>query len=402
MQNCDQGAQLSSLVQALKGQMQVVLVCISHSWGGLEQVTAEDSIALAEQGLSVRVLCLQGSPLDRHLSAARSSVQVVPIDFTPRNYFDLKFKTKLDDLIQSGVNLIHTHQTSLLGSIVPWLWRHRSVGLLATRHIMNSHNKKDILHRAVYSRLDSLVVMSQALRENVLETHALPERRVKVIHLGLDLEEFSPHRVFGENFRSQWGADEDCIVIGLVGRVDPAKGQATFLRAAATLLRGLEEKKKKIRFVIVGEETLGSSLNYLQELKRMVTQLQLESYVIFAGYQDHVPAVMQSLDIVVMSSRQEAFGLVAIEAMAMECPVVISNGGSALEIVGHSEYGLVMRPDDAFDLQRQLKYLLDHPEERKKMGQRARQFVRSRYDRQQRLTKTLALYEKILRKRRAL
>ena len=393
---------LASAVEALKCQLKCLVICISHSWGGLEQVVAEDSIALANLGLSPRVLCLLDSPIHKHLLASKASVEIVPIEFTPRNYFDLKLKAKLNELMSIQVNLVHTHQTSLLGSIVPELWNHRSVALLASRHMMNGHNKKGLYHRAIYSRVDSLIVMSQALKENVIQTHAMPERRVKVIHLGLDFEKFNPQRVFGEKFRAQWGANENTIVIGLVGRIDPAKGQSTFIRGAATLLKNLEESKRNIRFVIVGEETLGSESHYLQELKEMVRQFQLEDYVVFAGYQDNIPAVMQSFDVAVMPSRQETFGLVAIEAMAMECPIVISSGGSAFEIVGNSEYGLVVRPDDPFDLQRQLKYLLDHPEERREMGRKAREHVRSQYDRHERLIKTLALYEKVLRKRRAL
>ena len=393
---------LASAVEVLKGQLKCLVICISHSWGGLEQVAAEDSIALANLGLSIRVLCLFDSPIYKYLVASKATLEIVPIEFTPSNYFDLKLKAKLDGLISASVNLVHTHQTSLLGSIVPWLWPHRSVALLATRHIMNGHNKKGVYHKAIYSRVDSLIVMSQSLRENVIQTHALPERRVKVIHLGLDFEKFNPHRAFGEKFRAQWGADDDTVVIGLVGRIDPAKGQATFIRSAAGLLKNLDESKKNIRFVIVGEETLGAESHYLAELKEMVRQLQLEDYVVFAGYQENIPAVMQSFDLAVMPSRQETFGLVAIEAMAMECPIVISSGGSAFEIVGNCEYGLMMRPDDPFDLQRQLMHLLMHPEERREMGRKAREYVRSQYDRQERLIKTLALYAKVLRKRRAL
>src|SRR6185312_1683974 len=113
--------------------------------------------------------------------------------------------------------------------------------------------------------------------------------------------------------------------------------------------------KEKLKFVIVGEQTLGSTGNHLDELREMVAQFRLEDHVVFAGYQENIPEIMKAFDIFVMPSRQEAFGLVAIEAMAMECPIIISSGGSSDEIVGHEEFGLTMRPDDAFDLQRQLR-----------------------------------------------
>lgn len=354
-------------------------------------------------GLKVKFLCLEGTPIHEHLSQ-HSCVEIIPLGFRPRNYFDLKMRAELIRLTQPeiGVNLIHTHQTSLLGSIAPWLWgKDRShTALLATRHIMNNHNKKGLFHRALYRRVDALVVMSQTLKKNVLETHSIREKSVKVINLGLDFELFDPERVDADHQREQWGATPDTIVVGLVGRIDPAKGQATFIRAAAGLLKSLRAGEK-LKFVIVGEETLGRESHYIDELKQMVNQFRLDDAVVFAGYQDNIPEIMRAFDIFVMPSRQEAFGLVAIEAMAMECPIIISNGGSSDEIVGQDEFGLTVRPDDAFDLQRQIRYLLDHPLERVKMGQRAREHVMTHYDRKMRIVKTLNLYERALRRRRA-
>jgi glycosyltransferase involved in cell wall biosynthesis len=158
-------------------------------------------------------------------------------------------------------------------------------------------------------------------------------------------------------------------------------------------------KSEKLKFVIVGEQTLGNYSNHLNELKEMVVQFGLEADVVFAGFQENIPEVVRAFDIFVMPSREEAFGLVAIEAMAMECPIVISSGGSSDEIVGDEEFGLTVRPDDAFDLQRQLRFLIDHPIERVQMGQKGREHVKANYDRQIRIRRTLNLYERVLRAR---
>jgi glycosyltransferase involved in cell wall biosynthesis len=391
-------AELGILVDALhEHSMQSLFICLSHSWGGLEQVAAGDALDAAMSGLNVRVLCLEGSPLHQHLTH-RKELTTLPLNFRPRDYFDFKLRRELYRLFSEGVNLVHTHQTSLLGSITPWLWNWPEIALFASRHIMCSHDKRNFFHGAIYSRLDALVVMSQTLRRNVIETHPLRERQVKVVNLGLDFNRFDPDKVDPIRQRTQWGADNDSIVVGLVGRLDPAKGQATFIKAAAGLMQSLREGER-IKFVIVGEETLGRSSTYLSELKEMVAQFHLEDYVIFAGYQENIPEVMRSFDIFVMPSRQEAFGLVAIEAMAMECPIIISSGGSAAEIVGQEEFGLLMVPEDAFDLKRQLRHMLDNPMERIQMGQRAREHVKRNYDRRVRLRKTLELYERVLRRR---
>jgi len=86
--------------------------------------------------------------------------------------------------------------------------------------------------------------------------------------------------------------------------------------------------------------------------------------------------------------------------MAMECPIVISSGGSAREIVGQEEFGKLTRPDDAFDLQQKLRELIENEELRRQMGHDARAHVKSKYDRRLRLQKTLQLYEEAYEKRK--
>lgn len=389
--------ELSALVDNLRDRLNTLVICLSHSWGGLEQVAASDAIALGKHGLQVAALCLEGSPLHEQLVPQRE-VEVIPLDYRPRNFFDLKLRQELNRRFERGVNLVHTHQPSLLGSISPWMWSRSEVALFVSRHIMSSHHKKSFFHRFIYSRVDAMLVVSQTLRQNVLATHPLRDHQVKVVSLGLDYDRFDPEKVDPIRQRAVWGADPNTLVIGLVGRIDPSKGQATFIKAAAGFTKKLSPGQK-VKFVIVGEETLGRVLNHLKELKEMVAQFGIEKDVVFAGYQENIPEVMRSFDVFVMPSRQEAFGLVAIEAMAMECPILISSGGSAAEIVGEEEFGLLMRPEDAFDLQRQLRYLLENPAVRVQMGQRARLHVRKNYDRSVRLVRTLDLYGGVLTRR---
>jgi glycosyltransferase involved in cell wall biosynthesis len=384
---------LEELVAFHEGKLRPMLVCISRSWGGLEQTVAHDAQELARYGLSTRVAVLRDSPIHRALSD-KPMIQPEVLEYRPRDVLDFQLKRDFERWLGAGeVNLVHTHQTTLLGSITPWMWKKESIPLFASRHIMSNHDKRNWLHAMIYRRVDSLIVMSQALRENVIATHPVPPERISVVNLGLDFERFDPDKVDAHRQRAEWGADPESIVIGLVGRIDPAKGQGTFIKAAAGLMKRIGNGRK-LKFVIVGEETLGSEDGHLDELKAMVAQFHLESSVMFTGYLENIPEVMQAFDLFVMPSKQEAFGLVAIEAMAMECPIVISSGGSAPEIVGREEFGLLTRPDDAFDLQQKLRILIENEELRRKMGSDARKHVQAKYDRKLRLQKTLALYER--------
>ncbi|MBC7386467.1 MAG: glycosyltransferase family 4 protein [Cryobacterium sp.] len=389
---------LDEYADRLRSRMQPLLICLSRSWGGLEQTVAFDAVEFARYQLPVKVVVLKDSPLQQAL-ADKAGIQVFALDYRPRDTLDFAFKRDLSQWIdQEGVNLVHTHQTTLLGSISPWMWNRVKIPLFASRHIMSGHNKKNFVHGAIYQRVDSLIVMSQALRENVLATHPVNAEKVDVVNLGLDFERFDPSRVDARRQRAGWGADPETIVIGLVGRIDPAKGQGTFIKAAAGLMKRMG-KEKKLKFVIVGEETLGSEDGHFDELRAMVGQFHLEESVLFTGYLENIPEVMQAFDLFVMPSKQEAFGLVAIEAMAMECPIIISSGGSAREIVGREEFGLLTRPDDAFDLQQKLRELIEDEGARVRMGQDARAHVKSKYDRRLRLQKTLQLYAEAYEKR---
>lgn len=392
--------EIPTLTKELEKRLKAVVICFSNSWGGLEQIAASDTIDLAELGLKVKLLCVEGTPIEKFFRD-QDLVEIIKLEEFPRNYFDLKLRKILLDLHQNeGVNLFHTHQPSLLGSIIPWFWNNPNVIILASRHILNAHNKKNPFHALViYRRLDALIVMSQAMKENVLRTHPLKDRQLRVIHLGLDFNQFDLKKVEYQSQRAQWGADSDTVVVGLVGRIDPDKGQDVFIKAAAHFFKSTQSPDQKIKFLIVGEETKGSKGEYLESLQRLVKELHLSEHVMFTGFQKDIPKVMRALDVTVMPSRQEAFGLVAIEAMAMECPVVISRGGSADEIVGENEeFGLLVRPFDAFDLSGKLSLLVSDPEMRKKMGKNARKHVLKNYNHTIRLQRTLSLYERMLRR----
>ncbi len=399
---------LSLLADTLRGSSRFLHFCLSHSWGGLEQTAAEDALEIARQGLSIRVACLQGSPLHEHLvhhERESDTLSVLPLDFEPRDYFDLHMRSLLHRQMQEGVSLVHSQQISLLWNIAPWLWSHPRVALFASRYLISEQDKRNIFQRAIYGRLDGLLVMSESLRRNVLATHPIRERRVRLVSPGLNFEEFDPGRVDAHAKRASWGADDDTRIIGLVGRIHPSKGQETLIKAAAGLLResfsGRSKPLPKLKFVIVGEETLGSTQEYLSELRAMVQQFHIQEHVVFSGYEENLPEVMRAFDVLVMPSRQESFGLVALEAMAMECPVIISDVGSAREWIGEQEFGLTVRPEDAFDLQRQIRFILERPDLVRQMGVRARERAVARFGRKARLFKVLSLYERALKVRQA-
>ena len=110
------------------------------------------------------------------------------------------------------------------------------------------------------------------------------------------------------------------------------------------------------------------------KLEKQAVQLGISGMVEFLGWvdNDEVPSLINASTVVLVPSRIEAFGLVALEAALMARPVVASDAGGLPEVVVHGETGLIFEKDDADGLARAITFLLENPEEAMQMGQKAR------------------------------
>lgn len=157
--------------------------------------------------------------------------------------------------------------------------------------------------------------------------------------------------------------------VTLVGRIKLVrKGQDTFVRAAALL----KDQFPAARFVIVGAPFTGNE-NHLDELTRLVAELDLTDRVVFTGEIHDAPAVFAASDIAVMASgTPEPLGGVTIEAMAMSRPVVGTNIGGTPEIIADGETGFLVPPNDPPAMADALARLLADEALRKRMGEAGR------------------------------
>jgi glycosyltransferase involved in cell wall biosynthesis len=383
------------IAERLRPELHVLVVLLSEAWGGLEQTALNDVRLLMQQGIRVTLLIRARSPIEQRVRQESPQIHLIAVENRPRNYFDRKIhRLILQSIDERAVNLVHLHQTSLLGSIVPPLLRRPHVALVVSRHILNSHNKKDPIHALLYRRVDYVLVLSQTMRRNLATTMPVPEKKLRIVNLAIDLAKFHPRLVSGQPKREEWGIGFDEFVVGLVGRIDPMKGQDLLIKALAQV----RKTHGRVRAVIIGDETPGLEGRYLADLNESIRQLHLEDVIQIFPAQGEVASVMAALDLFVMPSWSEAFGLVAVEAMAMEIPCILGRGGSAEEMALASGAELV-RPGDAYDLARKIIFLHNSPEVRKEMGRKGREYVLAHHCREVRIGKTLDVYSRCYRRR---
>ncbi len=285
-------------------------------------------------------------------------------------------------------DVIVIHEPNTLGLVSHFLsrpagrlviWFHSEV--VRQRWLYRLHHP--FLRRAL-RRADKVIVSSPKLVEHAEELQDFRGKCV-VIPFGIDAERFActatvAHRV--EKLRSQFRTP----LLLFVGRMIGYKGVEILLRALCGL---------KATAVLVGTGPL------LQCLKNLANNLGIEEKVVFAGEVDNeeIVALYHACDVFVLPSvgRNEAFGVVQLEAMACGKPVVSTNLPTGVPWVNRNgETGFVVPPGDAGALRDALSTLLSDPTLREVLGKQAQVRVHKEFTRARMVERTVGLYEEIL------
>ncbi len=215
--------------------------------------------------------------------------------------------------------------------------------------------------------------------EVVANSHSVAARipvgdRVRVVHNGIDPDRYDPLLDQGEA-RERLGMPRDRRVVGMLGRVRPWKGQETFLRMAALVI----EQDAGVDFVVAGGDPFAVGDSYAAGLRRLVEELGIADRVTFSGHLEDVRPALAAMDVYVHPGEPEPFGLVNLEAMAMEKPVVAFAHGALPEIVEHGRTGLLVPPGNVEELASAVAILLRDSEGAGRLGREGAQQVRDRF-----------------------
>jgi glycosyltransferase involved in cell wall biosynthesis len=214
-----------------------------------------------------------------------------------------------------------------------------------------------------------IVCCSEAVRRSVEKRIGGEKEQFVVIPFGVETNRF---RDIGMTSGATLGLQEGLPVIGTVCRlVEPKKGIRFLLEAMAQLER--EAGKPVCQLLIVGEGPAEEALRSLSE------QLGIASRVVFSGMRRDVPQLLSLMEIFVLPSLYEGFGIAILEAMAAGKPVVASTVGGIPEFVVSGESGLLVPPGDSVALATAIRQLLAQPERAKAMGCRGQEHVRKHY-----------------------
>ncbi|MBA2780245.1 glycosyltransferase family 4 protein [Billgrantia kenyensis] len=175
----------------------------------------------------------------------------------------------------------------------------------------------------------------------------------------------------GGDVRKYWGIEPSDVLLTMVGSITPRKGQDRLLRILPELITSCPN----IKVLLVGEAD-DTATKYCQTLPNID-----HPSVIRTGYIDNIAPIMSSIDVLLLLSRQEGLGLVAVEAMSAGKPVVGTRTGGIPEVVIDGETGLLVEGGDDAALLEALTTLCHDPRLRERMGQAGRVRAETHFDR---------------------
>lgn len=215
------------------------------------------------------------------------------------------------------------------------------------------------------------IAVSEAIRRELIVRRVVPQDRVTVVPLGLDLRPFLEAAHHAGALRRELALPAAAAVIGFVGRLVPIKGPDVFLDAFAEVERGAV---RPVHAVVIGD---GPERGRLEAHARA---LAIGGCVSFLGWRRDLARLYADIDIFVLSSRNEGTPVAIIEATAAQRAIVATRVGGVPDVVRDGETGLLVEPDNPRALAGAIRQLLDDTALRERLALGAQAWVYPRYD----------------------
>ncbi len=281
----------------------------------------------------------------------------------------------------SRPDIVHTHliHADAYGALASALAR---TTLVSTKHNDDPFRSGTGRHleQLLTRRASRVICITEALARFNREVVGLPDRKLRVVHYGLD----APPEPWGPPGGPDLPAETPVLVA--ICRLVPQKG----VDVAIDALPRIREKHPAAVLVVLGEGALRP------ELIDLAARHGVADAVSFPGRVGDVAWWLRRAAVVVHPARWEGFGLALLEAMLCERPIVASNVSSIPEIVLDGETGVLVPPDDSARLAEAVVSLLDDPARARALGEAGGRRAREEFSVAQMAERTAAVYEEAL------
>lgn len=222
----------------------------------------------------------------------------------------------------------------------------------------------------------ALVGMISALSARIIvnsDATGLPFKQLrKVRKIAIGVKRSQELKESRDVLRRKFGFDPRDFVVGVVGKIYLEKGQKEVVEAMSMIVRTWPH----VRLLLVGEIR---DKSYHRKLQKSILDNHLEKHVVVAGYQREISNVLSMIDLLVVASSIESFGLVALEAMSVKTPVLAVRGGGISEVVLPGESGFLVESRNPEVLAQAIISILENQEHALKVARKGFQIVEEKY-----------------------
>ena len=290
----------------------------------------------------------------------------IDISYLHKSKFDpatLTALTKVIDRHQTDILHLHGYGATTFGRLAG---RMRGLPTILHEHanLTDTPWFQKVADRMLAPATDIAIAVSKSTAEFVIKARQMPPERVKVVYLGVPLEEFSRTRTLEETAaaRHELGVAPNEFLVGSVTRLHDSKGNSYLVDAAQKVL----SQRPLTRFVVFGEGPLRP------ELEAQARALGLGDRFAFSGFARDVARVVSAFDVSVFPSLWEGTPLTVFEALAMGKPIVATDADGLVDVLTHERDAVIVPKRDAGALAAGLVRLIDSPEDRARLSVYAR------------------------------
>jgi len=353
-------------------KLRILHICSSLAWGGGEMSAINLAKNFQKRGHDILFALHPYGRMIKDLEPA--GVTTIPVKLH-RNFDPVSVYLLVKIMRSRKIDIIHVH---LSRDLVHVYWALKFVSqkppVILHKQVSSKVTKTDFFHRQIYSQVTKIFVLSNFLKENILETCPVRDDEVTVIPGGIDLHKYDVPTGIRDKIRREWNILPSAVVFGTIGRIDRGKGYLELIQAFSELVKN----EIDTRLIIVGEPTAGET-EFAGELNGLISELNLTGYVQFTGFRSDVAEILSAIDIFVLASYGEAFGYVLLEASASGLPIIATNAGGVPDIVVNGKTGLLIPPHDAESLRNAMRVLASDQTMRVNLGLEGRKIVEKNF-----------------------
>lgn len=366
--------------------MKILQVNSAKNWGGGEVYTINLCQKLISKGYDVTLACRPGSAINQIASTNGISFLELPLT----GAIDFRSAWKLSQYCRKNkIDIVHVHLARDY-----WIARYLKmllpeIHLVFTRHLLKPI-KSTVIHKWLFRKVDKVIAVSYAVKESLSVQELLPSERIITIYNGIDTKLFAA--AHSGMLRKEFGFDNSIKLIGMVGQIAPHKGNDLFIKSASYI----SKQWSNTRFLLIGDDFQDGK--YIEELRRLGDNLGVSDEVFFLGPRSNIPEIMKDLNIFVLASKSESFGLVLVEAMACGVPVVsTSAGGTAQEIIINGETGFIINDDKPLSLANAILTLLRDEKLVDTFGKAGQKRAFDKFDLERMVDEIISVYDDVLK-----